>query len=421
VEQQQKSRLAEMGRMPLDSSVYTRQRDVDIARAFAMSLVLLHHLLQYFAGYGFQLVTQGTYSLIIDFITWIHIPTFILLSGYCHAAGDMRRHSAETYDGLAGRKFQRLVLPYVSICLIQLGVKLAFHMVHLSELPNALALALFVPHAGPAPHGWFLYMLMWIFLIWPLLRVRGGMDQRRLLVFLLGLLLVATLPIAWPRYMSVNKYYYGELQRLVWYLPMFVLGYWLGLRQRLFRTTSCTGPALQRRDEIVMGAAAIVFAGAFILRHNLQMEDPLVISRPCPEAPLLSLLLNIVRWGGSICAVVFVVRLSACLSRWSVPVGGVLSRLGFYSYDIYLLHVVCAHVLVNLLMRLPLNMSLARLAFLPVFSATLAMALAIGLLIRRIPSLSFVVLGLPYRGARADSVGRASSPRLDVPQSPEGA
>lgn len=419
MEQPRISKAAEMRLVPVNESMYARESDVDIARAFAMSLVLLHHVLQYFAGYGFRLMTHSRHAVIIDVITWIHIPTFILLAGYCQAAGDARGHSEQSYGSLVGRKFQRLVLPYIAICVIQLGMKLAFHIVRPSELLNSFAFTLFVPHAGPAPHGWFLYVLMWIFLIWPLLRVGRGTDQRKLAAFLVSFLVVAILPIAWPRYGMVSTYYYGELQRLVWYLPMFVLGYWMGARQRLFHKASRPTPAPQRRDGIVMVIAAVVFAGAFVLRRSLQVADPIAISRPCPESPILSLLLNIVRWGGSICAVIFIVRLSACVSRWSLPAGRVLSSLGFHSYDVYLLHVTCAHLIMNLLVRLQVDVSLARLIFLPAVCATLAMALAIGLVIRRIPLLAFMVLGLPYRDARTESVGREASSRLGLPQSPQ--
>ncbi|HOW70145.1 MAG TPA: hypothetical protein PKY77_06035 [Phycisphaerae bacterium] len=77
-----------------------------------------------------------------------------------------------------------------------------------------------------------------------------------------------------------------------------------------------------------------------------------------------------------------------------------LARIGFYSYDIYLLHVIVGgHPLSLLVGRLRPSAPSVYCWFVAVALATMLIPMVIGRIIRRFPRLAFVALGLPGREA----------------------
>jgi peptidoglycan/LPS O-acetylase OafA/YrhL len=309
------------------------------------------------------------------------MPAFMFIAGYVMALGEKGKYGLSGYLSFESRKIARLILPYIAISFLQLLIKIPLRVTRLSEVPEVLMNMFIAPHAGPAPHGWFLYLLMLIFVIWPLLRRlvnRNGLP----LIFAL-LFFFAILPISWPKKNPIS--YYFELERLTWYFPIFVFGYWYYYTEKDSRH--------QGFSSIVI--AGCIFVGSFLIR--LQYMDAYSLSIPCPNKPVLSFLLNLVRMVGCICGTLCLLWISGRLTIFGGTITSFVAKLGLYSYDIYLLHVVVGHLLVVAVSKLRMNEWESLALFPAVVSCTIAIAYLLGQFIRQFPRFAFVMLGLPIR------------------------
>jgi len=297
-----------------------------------------------------------------------------------------RFNSLADYASFERKKFLRLMLPFISVSLIYLAIKTPVFGLSMSDVRYELMAMAIAPLGGPAPHLWFLYTLMAICLFWPLLdRLARGEN-----VFLLiaALVALAVLAIRWPLTDRGNALFC--FSNITWNVPMFALGYWYGVRfdGRI---------QLGWRGFLIAMALAVSLLSAYAYLPWPDRFDFLTVRNACRMVGACAWVLavlwfcgKIVEWGGGVCTL--------------------LSRLGLLSYDVYLLHVAfAAHPIVMLVSKLHPGTVLTYVLFFASIPMAIAIPYVMGLLIRRVRPLAFVVLGVPLRrGPSAPQLGKVS-------------
>ena len=347
-----------------------------MARAIAALCVILHHILQYFPRLGMPFPNAPVLRELSYMLPYVHMPVFSLLAGTVLGVSGRKTRTLGDYARFERKKFLRLMLPYFCIAVLQLVVKTVMGVRGLSEAPASVLGVFVAPHGGAMPHGWFLYMLMAIFIFWPLLR---PVAESRALPLLLAILVgVAVWPISWPEYHRIlnGKPFstpYCELHRLSWYLPMFVIGYTYGRH---------------RYSQVRPRTWAVVLAGV-VLAAGLLSRLPMIL--PASE----DISHRAVKWVASLGGAFFVILLC---SWWSSKPGrfqSLLAKIGYFSYDIYLFHVIVGHAVVLALRKLGVGGTVTYVLVPVVVVATVLISWGIGKALRRVPLLAFVMLGTP--------------------------
>lgn len=354
------------------SEIARRRGDLDVARAIAAFMVVLNHIPQYFVRHGLVYFNAKLAFAIQAVTFYVNFPVFMLVAGIVLG---MRPKDIRTLDGYAkfeAKKFCRLIIPFLAVSLMTLAIKIVTPGGGgTAGIPHALLNTLIAPRGGGAPHLWFLYTLMGIFLIWPLFgRIASG---RSFPVLLLGMFILGVLPI-WPRDPEGHPLF--ALQDIAWNLPIFALGYWLGQR-----------PIGERGFRPKAFAIAAAVAVAAILVHLLPSW---------PDGFAAAATVMGVRLIGSIAASLCVLWLCGIVATWNNRVSASLETVGFYSYDIYLLHVaLVGHPLVFAISKLHPGPVATYVLFVVAAVVTMIVPIGIGRLIRRVPPLAFVMLGVP--------------------------
>ena len=156
---------------------------IDLAKGICIILVVV--------GHYFPSDSPGWYGVLNDFIYTFHMPLFLFASGYIY----METKRDEQYGTFIIRKIKRLVIPYFSLSLLIVTIKLLSQKVatvdalHVSW--NSYLEILYKPAA--AAFFWFIWVLFIIFLIIPLFKTKTS----RLLFFMASIvfeLLYITLP-----------------------------------------------------------------------------------------------------------------------------------------------------------------------------------------------------------------------------------
>lgn len=173
---------------------------VSIAKGIGIVFVVFCHYLPDYSPSYWREIRQ--------IITAFNMPLFFILSGFLY---DETKYS---YKDLTKKKFTRLIVPFISIAIIILCIKLiAARFVNL-KFPVSLqsVITLFIdPFHSYAPLLWFIYVLFFIFLIYPLFRMLT-LDHWMILFL----------------FIALNLFFLNP-HRIIYFLPFFCLG-------ALFRT-----------------------------------------------------------------------------------------------------------------------------------------------------------------------------------------
>jgi surface polysaccharide O-acyltransferase-like enzyme len=302
----------------------------------------------------------------------------MFVAGFVLAMTPGKAQGATGYLRYEGKKFCRLMLPFVTISFLTLVAKLAIpegttgSSLRLRSVPAVLFGSILTPRVGAAPHLWFLECLMGIFLVWPLLQ--WIMPDRRITQSVATLTVIAILPIPWP----IDKQLASPLglADLVTYLPIFALGY-------------CYRKSVSDRWKPRCGhlaLAGIVLLATILLNRYGPWEEGLAGTTAARATRLLSYA------SGAIC----LFWLSGIINMRTRRFGTLLAVIGLYSYDIYLLHVVTAgHPIAVMVSRLHPGPAAVYAWFLIALVATMFVPMGIGQVIRKFPRLAFMMLGVP--------------------------
>lgn len=151
----------------------------------------------------------AAYDVIRDVIYMFHMPLFVFVSGFLYAATGGDRGD---YGGFLLRKVRRLMIPYLTVSVIIILIKLSMSGVMPVDhpvTPRSFIETLWLPVAGY--FLWFVWALWWMFLIVPWF---GGGVRRPLL--LIGSIMLLAVSDFLPELFCIRQF--GA------YLLYFVLG-----------------------------------------------------------------------------------------------------------------------------------------------------------------------------------------------------
>lgn len=281
------------------------KREIDsvlIAKGIAISLVV--------AGHYTPANSPGYWLEMRNVIYAFHMPVFFALAGYLYGYTPQ-----PGYLDLLKKKFNRLVVPFLSVSVFFVVVKyiagMRFSLLYPVNL-ESISFAFVYPIRSYVSPLWFIYALILIFILFPILfRI-----LRRNLYFLFCTSLILY-SIEWTEAFCLAQVFH--------HLPIFTLGYIVGCDK-------IDLDSLTTRKGALAGffLSAAVFAGLYLLKFHF----------PVPSVPLKALTLFLYL-SGSVACVFAAVALALSQTRF----GNCLKSAGMYSMGIYLFHTAFASAL----------------------------------------------------------------------------
>lgn len=152
---------------------------IDYTKAFACFLVVLGHLLQSFQNARIDNNIEIT-SFIIWFIYLFHMPLFMCMSGYLYLK-NKKIFSWKNYKKFFKKKVINLGIPYITFYLLYLGINVLFSSS--VNTPKGIDELIGIFNNPMAPY-WFLYALLSIFMIIPILEKIFNNNENVIFAFL---------------------------------------------------------------------------------------------------------------------------------------------------------------------------------------------------------------------------------------------
>lgn len=177
---------------------------IDIAKAICIILVVIGHYIPEIHPLWYGEMRNVIYT--------FHMPLFMFASGYIYIA----TKKEISYSDFIWRKVKRLMVPYLTVSVLVVSIKLCTQgqaYVENPVTPLSYLKILYLPEAGY--FLWFIWALWWMFILIPLFRT----PQSRL-----GLLFVAALLPFAARYMP-EEFCFKEFSEMLQYFVMGVVAY----------------------------------------------------------------------------------------------------------------------------------------------------------------------------------------------------
>lgn len=202
----------------------TELRLIRPVKTFSMLLIVLYHSCALWLPEGWFIVAPATESLglclLASWLNTIHVPTFILCSGYIY--GYLKRETSKyTHSkGVIIGKIHRLIIPYcfVAVCWV-IPFYCAFY-------PDAGFATVFWRYfiANSPSQLWFLPMLFWIFVIFEYMwsKMRSLTASTRGMIIASGFLFLSG-----KLFMAVTGSNLFQIASAAQYFFLFYAGYWL--------------------------------------------------------------------------------------------------------------------------------------------------------------------------------------------------
>lgn len=175
------------------ASALKRYETIDIAKGFAIILVVIGHFQSEYMPHG--------YDIMIDVIYMFHMPLFMFVSGFLYQA--TRR--AISYRKFIGGKFRRLMVPYFTVSVLVILLKIFMAGILPVDHPVtwlSFVEILYSPAAGF--YLWFIWALWWMMVIIPLFKTP---MSRKLLLAVSAILFFISSQL--PEIFCIDKF--GEM------------------------------------------------------------------------------------------------------------------------------------------------------------------------------------------------------------------
>ena len=169
--------------------------EIDIVKGIAILFVMWHHS---FIQYPIYMLDIPWVKYAVAIHSTFYLTVFFLVSGYLFA-NSRPRSFVENFK----KKASRLLIPYVSIAVINLGVKMAF-----PSLVNAQVggMGEYIWHFFfEGGELWFVYTLFCIFLVWPPFLQKIG---KKIILALILLLAVTSVIVPYGEFLLYHHFIY---------------------------------------------------------------------------------------------------------------------------------------------------------------------------------------------------------------------
>lgn len=182
-----------------------RYKEIDIIKGLAIAMVIMGHSI---IVYPINLCNIAPYGFFHRFLSSAHMPLFFMISGFCFGFSNWKDYLV--------KKLRRIVLPYIVFSAVMIAVELLLG--RFMNEPRDLKSSVIGMLTGES--YWFLYTLMIIFLVFPL--IRKAFENR-----VIGLIAIAAIGA-----LSLIGFIpeICNLKNAVKYLFYFAIGYYLKLR-----------------------------------------------------------------------------------------------------------------------------------------------------------------------------------------------
>ncbi|ARN57496.1 acyltransferase family protein [Sedimentisphaera salicampi] len=338
-----------------------RLKYIDCARALAILLVMLEHAIEVTEYFGWPLViTSKCFST-------FHMPVFFTAAGFMLALGGREKFSPNNYLSFEKKKFMRLIIPLFVITAITFTGELAIGESSLSEAGDVFYRMIFYPLSSPAGHGWFLITLMNIFLIFPFIIRLCDKSKLTLIVVFAICMMPASLP----------KHEYAcflELERTRWYLMFVLFGYYVFARLEINRRGNMLA---------ALSFTAIAAAGC------MQVSEWVSAGQSWVTFEVLRLMKLLFSFTGML----GMFYLASCIAGRGGMIKAFFSKLGRFSYDVYLYHLIAGMVCGVILSKVGIPEEYSWLMLIIIYAASGIGSFIFGQILRKSRLLSKIMLG----------------------------
>lgn len=340
---------------------------VDLTKGLLISLVVLGHAMKGIiaAGLSSEALSHTFMNIHYALVTF-RMPLFFMLSGYLVTQGTSMTTMAE-YKKQFFKRLIRLGVPYLCFSLIE-GVMRIVLNGHANRLLGWEEL-LWIPFK-PLDHFWFIYTLIALFTLLPLLEVWLKNERLVLLtlfVAYLGLTIVNLESIPFLNFAVSNGIFLYSGIYLKRHLPEFF-----------------DNPML-----LLIGGIPYVVFKALLYGHENGVELTTF-------SYLMSSLLFSIS-GAMLCIYISYFILGKYQASRSV-----VSRIGKYSYEIYILHVMALAAVRIALIKVHVGQPLIHLVLEE--TAGIAIPMLLGMYITKLPVLDFMLYPNRYIGRKTSKV-----------------
>lgn len=158
---------------------------IDYLKAFACLLVVIGHLIQSLQKAGIDNY-EGLTSFINWFIYLFHMPLFMCMSGFLYC-NKKQQFSWKDYKKFEIKKIFNLLVPYFTFYLVYVIVNMIFSSSVNSPKGISDIVAIF---NNPISPYWFLYALLSIFIVIPLIEKIFKYNKKNVMLFLVCLKII---------------------------------------------------------------------------------------------------------------------------------------------------------------------------------------------------------------------------------------
>ncbi|AQQ10361.1 putative membrane protein [Sedimentisphaera cyanobacteriorum] len=338
-----------------------RLKYIDCARALAILLVMLEHAIgvtEYF-GWPLMITSKGFAA--------FHMPVFFTAAGFMLALGGREKFSLDNYLSFEKKKFLRLIVPLFVITAITFAGELAIGQSSLKETGSVFYKMIFYPLSSPAGHGWFLITLMNIFLIFPL--VISLFDKSKLV--LIAVFAVCIMPASLPKH---DYAYFLELERTRWYLLFVLFGYYVFGRLNITRHGNMLG---------ALSFLAIAAGGSM---QVIEWES-------LGQSWFIRSALRLIKLVFCFAGMLGMFYLSSCIANRAGMIKAFFSKLGRFSYDVYLYHLIAGMFCGVILSRAGISEEYSWLMLIIIYAVSGIGSFVFGQIIRKSRLISKIMLG----------------------------
>lgn len=286
--------MAKSGGIELEEKKVTRQVWVDYLKACACLAVVIFHVI-----YGLQnagIYTNPSLNVLKEFCDIFQIPIFMMASGYLYGMAG----KPSSYLRFEKKKLINLFVPYIVFSLVYFGINSVFSSsVNFSyDIKTLLMLPV-----KPIAQYWFLFALMLIFILVPLLEKVIKNEYILLFIFFVWKLL------------AMNGFLFDEKFAIDYYLAGYTIFFYMGTTYA--RKHDDFKFIREKCIYILVCLFIVLFAAAFFIKGN-------------------NMFISYYRFGLNMVSIVAFTVLFE--KKWEVLKCRFIDIIAKYSFQIYLLH-----------------------------------------------------------------------------------